>query len=699
MRWVPSTLDGALLLALGAVIVVVTYEYVTAERFFYFWDHAVFQDLAWSTASAFRVSARDGWEVVRRSLHEDYNAFYALPLVPLLLVFGESRLAYEISLSLVYLLPFALAVGLLAARVASEPSRKAFWTGAGVTLLVPASWVPTLRGYPDAGGAALVVLALCVYLGDEARRSRRVSAVVGGLLASSVLFRRHFLYAALALVASAMLDELARALHDWRQGRATLRDELVALGRRLIAGAFGAAITSVVVGLGFLERVRAYHFHSLYRGYEEPAGVVFDWFVAPYGWLAVAVALSGVVAGARSGVLRRRRISFLVLFTGVAALQWLVGVRQLGEQYTLAFTPLVVIGLAAGLWAVDLVRRPLPRLAARALLAALLAANAVLGLSSVDIGSAAAARLFFAGRWTPLKSEGYDAVTDVVGYLRKSTKPEEGIFVVASSRLFNPDLLRHAERTLHGPEGTRLQVLSVPQVDSRDVYPLAALLEAEHVVVVRPFQGHLRPEEQRVLSVVYELFEADRGIARDFIRILVNFPMDDTTRIFVYRRQRPTDLATALETLDFIVQHVPSRPGTQPDWAVVNRRFPSWLSRNPDGSAAWVAHPSPRGSLPSTVLAYLGREAGPIEVQGTVTFIDGRCKGATLAFGAADTSGEVHPLAEVRKRPGEDGRFDIRVTRPDGPRLVLSLLDHGDGASIDYCLLRIDRLLARPGQS
>jgi hypothetical protein len=678
--------------------VVVAYVYVKAERVFYFWDHAVFQDIAWSTTSAFRASAREGWDAVRRSLAEDYNALFAVPLVPLLLVLGESRLAYEISLSVVYLLPFALAVGLLATRVAAEPSRMTFWTGAWLAVLVPASWVPTLRGYPDAGGAALVVLALSAYLGDE-RRRRRIAAVVGGLLALAVLFRRHFLYAALAFVTAAVLDELAHALQRWRRGGTTLRDDVAALSRRLIAGAFGAVVTSAVVGLGFLERVRAYDFRSLYRGYEEPAGVVLPWYVAPYGWLAVALALAGVALGARSGILRRPRIAFVVLFTAVCALQWVIAVRQLGEQYTLQFTPLVVIGLAALFWSLDRVRRAALHAAARVLLITLVAANAILGLSNLDLGSASAARPLFAGGWMPLYSWDYDVVADVVEYLRKYTKPGDAIFVVASSRALNPDLLRHAEQTLHGRDGARLEVLKVPQVDSRDVYPLAALLEAQHVVMARPFQTHLRPEEQRVLGIVYELFEGGQGIARDFTRRQINFRMDDEARIFVYSRHRPTDLATALSTLDLVLKRVPSRPGTQPDWAVVNRRFPSWLTRRPDGSAAWAAHPAPSGSAPSTILAYLGPETGAIEVQGTVTFLDGRCAGATLALGAADAEGRVHPLADVRKRPGEDGRFDVTITPPAGQRVVLSLLDHGQDASIDYCLLQLDALVARPGPS
>jgi hypothetical protein len=692
-RWVPDPLDGVLLIALVAVVLSVTYAYVSTERFFYYWDFAVHQDLAWTTAAAFRESWGAGWREVRRSLAEDYNALFAVPLAPLLGRLWDSRLAYEGSLALVYLCPFVLSIGALATRVISGPARTVFWTAAWLTLFVPMAWVPTLRGYPDAGAATLVVVASCVYLREDDHRSIRDAAVIGVLLTLSVLFRRHFLYAALAFVVSAIVYELARAVSRHRHDRRELRTACAALGARIVVGALAATVLMAALGRGFVERLRSYDFASLYRGYEEPALVVLGWYARVYGAAVLALAALGVIAGWRSRILHRSRMAFLALFGALSLLQWLLAVRQLGEQYTLHFTPVIVLGLAALLWTIWSIEAPLRRAVARTAFTVVLVANVLFGLSTVAVGSSV--RRAFGGAWVPLVRWDYETLAELVEYLRKTTNPEEGLYVVASSHAINPDILRHAEWTLHGRRDVCLDLLSVPAIDSRDEYPLGALLEAQHVILVRPLQTHLRPEEQRVLGVVYDLFTKDEEIARDFTERPDRFALHGGAAISVYSRRRPTDLPTALRTLAVIEQQVPTRPGQLPDWTVVSRRYRAWVTRNRDSSTKWVAHPSPRGQTPSTVLAWLGPKTEQAEILGTVTFVDQRCLGATLAFATADAGGMLTPLATIQRRPGEDGRFRLPLAAGAG-RLVISLLDYAEGASIDYCLLTVDPLVLRP---
>jgi hypothetical protein len=686
-------LDGALLIALVTVVLSVTYAYVTIERFFYYWDYAAHQDLAATTAAAFRESWGAGWRAVGRSLGEDYNALFALPLVPALVWHPYSRRAYELALALVYLCPFALSIGALATRVVSRPARPVFWTTAWLALLVPMFWVPTLRGFPDAGAASLVILATCVYLGDDAHRSTRDAIVIGALLALSVLFRRHFLYAALAFVAAAVVYEIGRAVSRHRRDPGELRKGGAALGRRVLAGAVAATAVVAALGRGFVERLRAHDFASLYKAYEEPSLVVLGWYARVYGVAVLTLALLGFLVGWRTRIVDRPRTCFLALFGAISVLQWLVAVRQLGEQYTLHFTPLIVLGLAALLWRIWSIQAPLPRAVARTAFTVVLLANVLFGLSTVAVGSPV--RRAFGGAWVPMIRWDYEALAEFVDYLRQTSNPAQGIYVVASSHTLNPDLLRHVERTLHGSRDLALQFLQVPTVDSRDEYPLGPLLEADHVVLVRPLQTHLRPEEQRILGMVYDLFTKDSEIAQDFELRPDRFPLERDVTITVYSRRRPTALGTALRTLTAIERQFPTRPGQQADWIVVNRRFESWVSRHADGSTRWVAHPSPRGQTPSTVLAWLGPPPGRAEILGTVTFVDSRCQGATLAFATADDGGTPSPLASVRRRPGEDGRFQVAVA-PDSGRLVMSLLDYAEGVSIDFCLLKVDPLVVRP---
>ena len=95
------------------------------------------------------------------------------------------------------------------------------------------------------------------------------------------------------------------------------------------------------------------------------------------------------------------------------------------------------------------------------------------------------------------------------------------------------------------------------------------------------------------------------------------------------------------------------------------------------------------------MLAWLGPLPARAEILGTVTFVDNRCQGATLAFATADDGGTLSPLATVQRRPGEDGRFQVAAA-PDRGRLVMSLLDYAEDVSIDFCLLKVDPLVVRP---
>jgi hypothetical protein len=685
--------DSALLLALVTAVLVATYAYVAAERTFYYWDHAVFQDITWRTTAAFRASPAAGLAEIQRSYHDDYNALFAVPLVPFQLLFGESRLAYELALALVYFCPFALALGLLATRLLIAPPRLVFWTAAWLTLLVPIAWVPGLRGYPDAGAAALVVLALTIQMRDLESQRLWPPVAVGALLGVAGLFRRHFVYAAVAFLATVLALGATRSLR-----RVLRREPSLPLLLRTLRGVAmmvaAMAGTVAVLGMGFAERLRDYDFHALYRGYEMTLADLLRWYQAPYGWVALIAAAVGLLLGSLNDASGEARTRFLATYAGISVVQWATAVRQVGEQYTLHFTPIVVLGLLLFGWAAGHQLGGAWRAALATLGACYLAVNLFLGLVDLDPGRDAALRPLFAGKWDMSYRWDDGEVRRLIEGLRAQA-PDPRVYVAASSDLINPDLLRHAEWQLFGRRHATLDVLAVPEVDSRDYYPLGRLLDATAVVVAEPAAYHLSPDAQRTIGVVHDLFVEGRGLALDFAVIPATFGLEDGTRLRVYRRQRPTSITTALETLRIIESRLPTRPGMQPDWVVVARAFPWWLVKNPDGSASWVAHPTRRRDTGrATTLAYLGGEEG-LEVSGRIRFVDGRCQGATLSFSRLDRARDrPTPVAEITRRPRDSDAFELLIPRGSG-RLLLSLLDYADGVSIDYCLMQIDPLLTR----
>jgi hypothetical protein len=190
--------------------------------------------------------------------------------------------------------------------------------------------------------------------------------------------------------------------------------------------------SAAVVASEFLGRMLEYDFPSLYRSYENPMRVVAGYFAGCYGWATLVLSCAGFAAAAFSPRVARRRAGFVLVVAGLAWLEWLLVVRQLGEQYTLHFTPAIVLGL------VLLVLAPLPGrvLALQAVAAALVLATSLAsfaiglwGKPSVPYG---VARLFARG-WTPLVRSDYSEVAELVKTLRAHGGSESPIYVVGSS--------------------------------------------------------------------------------------------------------------------------------------------------------------------------------------------------------------------------------------------------------------------------
>ncbi len=147
----------ALLAALLAAVTIVSI-YVSNEHDFYTSDYRGYESITHRVVASLQQSPRTAVVIVASSMRDDYNALFTLPLVPFVLVFGESRLLYETALTVAYALPLGLVVGGVGVRLIRAPARPVFWSTVALTQLLPMAWVPSLRGYgasPSAVSSAL----------------------------------------------------------------------------------------------------------------------------------------------------------------------------------------------------------------------------------------------------------------------------------------------------------------------------------------------------------------------------------------------------------------------------------------------------------------------------------------------------------------------------------------------------------------
>jgi hypothetical protein len=680
----------ALLVALAFVVAAAfARSFVGGERFFYYWDFAAYQDIALRTADTFRtLGLVDAFYTVYLSTADDYNAIFAIPLLPFLSLLGETRVTYILGLTLLYQVPFLLALGGIAAKLVPSSSRAVFWCTVVVGFVTPMAWVPTLRGFPDVGAAALIALATRLYVEDPHVIRRSHVAVIGVLLALAILFRRHFLFAVIAFLVAMVLLALVRV-----SGRAAGRDARDAareLARGLARIGFVGTVTCAtlaVFGHHFLMRIWTHDFATLYTGYQVPPSQVLVWYVKPYGVAVCLAACIGFVFAVRGRIVDRAATTFVAVFSVVLVVMWLVMVRQLGEQYTLHFTPPIVLGCSLLVWSLTRAASHLVGPPALLTTTACLLCNLFFGLSAhPKVYHPSPFRAAFAANWPPLRRTDYDDMRRLIESLQERAGPDETVLVAASSHTINPDLLAHAAQSQFGRAGSLLKVLRTPALDSGDVYPLELLLQADYVVLVHPFQHHLQPEEQRVVKVVLDLFDEGRDFAQDFEPLPGVYRLEDEAVATVRRRIRPTSDAVALRTLRYVREGVRRKPGMQSDWMVLSELYPSLTRRAGPDSWTLLTHPTKRNEMPEARWLYIHETEDDVRVTGRVHMIYGVCPGITLAFFAADEAGSVTPLGEVSRRQEDDGAFALDLKPGRGRWLVLRAMSPPWRDSIHACL-------------
>ncbi len=657
---------GLFLLALF-ITLLVPLLWVSSERFFYYWDLAMYQNRAIDTAALFVENPLGTLYQVYLSTGSDLsgNNIFAIPLIPFILFFGESRLVYIISISLVYLLPFALVVGGIATKLVEHKRFLAFWITTFLTLLTSMVWAPTLLGWPDVGAALFIAISVLVYLLDVNLSFRWQIPVIGFFIALAALFRRPFSYACLAFFVSLIFLSLFFFIRDARYSfnRALLSNLYRRLVKVTLVG-LSSILFLTIVGFPFLYNsiVRDY---SVHESFMRPISENFIFYVSQYGWLSLILAILGFTLG----ILTRNVIShvavFLLLLLGTSFGLWIFVVRIIGVQYNLFFALSIILGITALVWTISRVPYRMLRGVMLSMILLYAVFNFIVGLAPINFSeNKFVGRAMFAANYPPLMRSDYDEVVGLINYLRSVASDGEPIYVVGSSVNVNPEILKNAELLLFGRGNTVLNILRVPQVDSRDFYQgvLENMLKARYVLLAKPLQYHLVPEEQDVVKVAFTAFEEEWEISKDFILLPERFFLVDDITVYVYKRIQSTSLATALRTLKSMVQFSDTYSARQTDWIVFSElSIPYTVRKIKDGYSLRVylsAHPQLHdvlflytGTLPGKQVVVSGR----LEVGDTI-----ECKDLALGFLLIDEEYKVVDTAEFVYK-GNSTAFDFKV--------------------------------------
>ncbi len=707
-------INGTLLLLVFVITIAVTSIYISSEHTFYWWDYAGYNNATVGLANSFRESPDKAIRGVLQSLSNEKNLLICLPLVPFLLLFGDSRLSYILSVSLIYVVPFRLLLGAISVKLIPVYPRRVFWSTVLLSLLIPMSWIPTLRGYLDTGGCVFVALAILVYLHDVKLKYWWQILLIGCSLAMAILFRRHFAYSAIAFFGAAIFQvfiefiiisksrrETALPSPDfWDTAMSFPYQYLFASGVKLgLIAATSFSVLMLVAG-DFTRSAMTVDYRNLYLAWSLPVNDILTRYVSFYGlgtWLLVAIGFS---AGMVTRIMAFPAAIFVSLFGILSLVEWLLVLRYGYLHYTIHITPIALLGLSAFFWTTWLTFQGKVRYLMLSVAGLYLSLNAVLGLIPLKLDIS---RLFMAN-FPPLVRSDYGEVVRLVEFLRKIAPNEEPIYIAGASNSFNANILKQANRKLNPPEGWwKLNTVGRPLIDSRDTYPLPELLMSQYVVVATPFQQVLlsdeqvlRSHEQDVVKVVYDAFTQNWEISQDFQLLPEQFQLENGVIVRVYRRMRPSAIATAIKTLHAMQQQIAEKPGTQLDWISLNQsvytssNYP--VTKESDNIYNIVTHPIKNTKQLDPSFLYLGSLYEKNQISGKLNLPNKQCEGVSLRLTLWNNQGKLINSTETAYNLVASSKLNLLLEGKNPTYLLLEVLSTNKQNSTNKCQLEINNL-------
>jgi hypothetical protein len=670
-----------------------TKHYIDQEQFIYSWDYSGYQKNTNILIDEFKKSFFSGTLDLLASLFSDYSKIYCIPILPIYLAFGSSRFAFILSLTLVYLVSFSLVMGLVFSRLVHSNRWVAFWLATFITLLTPAAWISLLRGYPDTGGASLYMLGILLYWRDTSLKRKNQALQISALMSFLVLFRRHFAYAFRSFIIAILLQNLITFFLGKINEKLEYKSSLVSVVKRVAL----IVILFLMFSIHLLVKIFYFNYRELYASYEESILRNIEYYGSSFGWLFIVLAVVGYFISLSRKDFNRERSGFITLLGAITALQWLLSSKQLGLHYINHFLPFVILGTSSLAWSTKHIfsRTKIKGHTLKILLTPfifLLLINFTISQGNLNWNTQYS-RFLFARVEAPLLRSDLPEVTRFINYLRDNSEPQESTYIAASSyEVLNKSILEEAEKHLY--KNKKLNIIRTSDIDSRDFYPLNGLLEAHYVAITSPIQYHINPKEQKVITVINEIFDRQDLISRDFKKIPEQFILDRGVTVSLYKRVKPTSMETALNTLNFMKERIKGTLGRETFWLNLSPGNSTVIERDALFKTVHISPLFVKTNNPVSLL-FFGKIQSKAKIEGTINIMSDCSKTEAIKFElfTLDSKKVFLDKKTITYIPKNKENFSIVLNGKSSNFIALSLKSQNKSNNLNTCKIALNHIV------
>ena len=538
-----------ILFSLAFTFVFFTTRYqLNATREFYFWDNAGYHNIVLQMMDRLHSAPKlDFFRDLYHSFSDEISNLFAVPLLPFMELFGESRFIFILSMAFCYLLPTVFLTAWFCSRLVDSHRRLTFWVTTFLLLLSPFCWMSILDGRPDIGGSGLILLALSlqIFASSEKKngekKGRWAYPVIAFLLGISLLFRRHFMLVLPPYLLAAVFFEWMRLGFSPPGARTFSENKKEMLVRLFILGG-SLGLFLCTLGYPFIAHYFNPKLYGIYASYKaesiRASGVVIGYFLSFFSiplWILSLLGLRGLVRETQMELKNKLPIYWVMGFAILWVVTW-INFGQARHNYIVTIFWIFPIGIVALVaWGLSAFS---PENRSRITVTLLLVIGVVNALCLFNIGSFP--KYFFPKSVVPLVRKDYPEIIRLIGDLQTMTGPKSPILVAGSSWILNEGVLSDAETQFVGRKNRRLNILGILHADSYKQIPIKAITVAEWAIVPTPFQWHIRPDVQQCIQVLHDAFMDHWEISQDFEMLPQEYLLNDGVIVKIFHRIKST---------------------------------------------------------------------------------------------------------------------------------------------------------------
>lgn len=468
-----------------------TVVYTLLNKTVYFWDDSTYWDIS-SMLAGKPLNFGFLRDVYNSICTSDYNYLAAVPVSILLKIFGNSRVAYIASITILYLLPSQVVIYKLCQKLSKATNIAYLLT----VISVPSMVYITAIGFIDVAG--VLIALLCYYLYIDKERGVGKSMLLGVFLTLAMVIRRYFAFFSVSFVA-AMITEAILNKNDRKKVAVTL---------------ISCVGTLVIFFYPFLKNILLKDYGTLYSGYKYNIMTDLKIITRYYGLLFLLCTVAAVVYAA----IKKRTENILFAFVQMAVcLLMFVSTQTHGQQHLLLYVAPVVIIAVSG---INLITKRMVFLGVCALAAANMISPCIARKQPQNIQEIKGLSCLPSYSVKPKTRSDIYEILALKGKLDIYIPENKKCGILASSFKVNSSILENVTESLNKKE-TRgdTYITSLPEVDSRDYWRLEELYGVDYILVATPVQTHLAKGEQTIVEEAVASFENNTDIAQSFTEI------------------------------------------------------------------------------------------------------------------------------------------------------------------------------------